>query len=122
MEEFDQHLDRYRAARGEIAGRLEGLARRVAGEEGAGGLALPEVAGQLRAAAETLRSGTFRLMLLGDMKRGKTTLLNAMLGEALLPVRVTPCTAIITVVRFGETGDVTLHRRDGAAERIALDE
>jgi len=34
--------------------------------------------------------------VLGDMKRGKSTFLNAILGEDLLPRNVTACTALVT--------------------------
>src|SRR3712207_5135403 len=113
MDTFEQNLDRYRQARWEIAARLEGFADRISGPDEAQALTLPEVAGSLRTAAETLRQGTFRLMLLGDMKRGKSTLLNALVGEDLLPARVTPATAIITILRYGASPEVTVHHRDG---------
>jgi tRNA U34 5-carboxymethylaminomethyl modifying GTPase MnmE/TrmE len=44
----------------------------------------------LKLASENLKSGGFRLLVLGDMKRGKSTLLNAMIGENLLPSDVNP--------------------------------
>jgi GTPase SAR1 family protein len=122
LEFFERNLDRYREARREIAGQLDDFAARISTADGDGALTLPEVAANLRAAAETLRSGIFRLMLLGDMKRGKSTLLNALLGEDLLPARVTPCTAIITTLRYGETAEVTVHYRDRPPERISVAE
>jgi len=42
------------------------------------------------------------LAVLGQFKRGKSTLLNAILGEALLPSSVLPVTALPTWVRPGE--------------------
>lgn len=50
---------------------------------------------------ERLAEGRFHLAVLGQFKRGKSTLLNALLGEALLPTAVIPLTAIPTYVRFG---------------------
>ena len=46
----------------------------------------------LQTTAENLRYGVFRLLVLGDLKRGKSTFLNALLGEQnyrvmLIPVR-----------------------------------
>src|SRR5689334_14201144 len=101
MDLFERNLDRYRETRLEVAGGLAEFSRRISTESG-GPLTLPEVSANLNTAAETLKGGIFRLMLLGDMKRGKSTLLNALLGQDLLPARATPCTAIITVLRFGE--------------------
>jgi hypothetical protein len=48
-----------------------------------------------------LEAGRFHLAVLGQFKRGKSTLLNAFLGEALLPTSVVPLTAIPTFVEYG---------------------
>ncbi|NET49619.1 MAG: dynamin [Merismopedia sp. SIO2A8] len=60
-----------------------------------------------------LSQGTFRLLILGDMKRGKSTFLNALLGEQLLPSDVNPCTAVLTIVRYGSEKTVTIHFKSG---------
>lgn len=61
---------------------------------------------------QMLQQKTLRLMVLGDLKRGKSTLINALLGEPVLPSDVTPCTALLTVLKYGETKQVTLHYYD----------
>jgi hypothetical protein len=38
----------------------------------------------------------------GQFKRGKSTLINALIGEAILPTGITPITAVPTVVRYGK--------------------
>ncbi len=48
-----------------------------------------------------LEEGRFHLAVLGQFKRGKSTFLNAFLGEALLPTSVVPLTAIPTFVEYG---------------------
>lgn len=59
--------------------------------------------------SDNFRQGVFRLLVLGDMKRGKSTLLNAIIGEKILPTGVNPCTAVLTIVRYGENKQVTIH-------------
>ena len=49
-----------------------------------------------------LSQGRFHLAVLGQVKRGKSTLLNALLGEDVLPSSVIPLTAIPTFVQYGE--------------------
>ena len=49
-----------------------------------------------------LVEGRFHLAVLGQFKRGKSTLLNALLGEKILPTAVVPLTAIPTFIRSGE--------------------
>lgn len=53
--------------------------------------------------SDRLDAGQFRLAVLGQFKRGKSTLLNALLGEDLLPTDILPVTAIPTfIVHAGE--------------------
>jgi ribosome biogenesis GTPase A/DNA-binding transcriptional MerR regulator len=49
-----------------------------------------------------LAQGRFHLAVLGQFKRGKSTLLNALLGEEVLPTSVIPLTAIPTFIRPGQ--------------------
>lgn len=56
----------------------------------------------LRNLLERLREQRFHLAVLGQFKRGKSTLLNALLGEEVLPVSVIPLTAIPTFIRAGD--------------------
>ncbi len=52
--------------------------------------------------AEQIAQGQFYVACVGQFKRGKSTLLNALLGEPLLPSGVVPVTAVATIVRFGK--------------------
>jgi GTP-binding protein EngB required for normal cell division len=45
---------------------------------------------------ERLATERFQLAVLGQFKRGKSTLLNALLGQSVLPIGVVPVTAIAT--------------------------
>jgi len=60
-----------------------------------------------------LESGRFHLAILGQFKRGKSTLLNALLGEAVLPTSVVPLTAIPTFVRRGDAIAAQVVFQDG---------
>jgi GTPase SAR1 family protein len=67
---------------------------------------------------EKLTSNTFNLVVVGQFKRGKTSLINAMLGADVLPVAVVPLTSIATVLTYGEELTVTVHFNDGRAEEV----
>lgn len=82
------------------------------GEKASGRLELEQEIADLNKISENLRQGVFRLLVLGDMKRGKSTLLNAVIGEKILPTGVNPCTAVLTIVRYGENKRVTIHYND----------
>jgi len=57
---------------------------------------------KLEGIRDQLREERLHLAVLGQFKRGKSTLLNAILGEALLPSSVLPVTALPTWIRPGE--------------------
>ncbi|HZV21358.1 MAG TPA: dynamin family protein [Hyphomicrobiales bacterium] len=56
----------------------------------------------LTALQARLEEGLLRVAALGQFKRGKSTLLNALLGAPLLPAGIIPVTAIPTFIRGGE--------------------
>jgi ribosome biogenesis GTPase A len=57
---------------------------------------------QLAEALEKLAGGSFNLVILGQFKRGKSTLINALIGAPLLPMGVIPLTSIATKICYGE--------------------
>ncbi|MEM9976438.1 MAG: dynamin family protein [Cyanobacteria bacterium P01_D01_bin.2] len=81
--------------------------------ERSGQLGLTHHIRTLQSTAEQLQQGTYRIVVLGEMKRGKSTLINALVGEALLPSDVNPCTALLSLLRHGPKPKVTLHYSDG---------
>jgi hypothetical protein len=54
-----------------------------------------------------------RIALAGRVKAGKSTLLNALVGDRLAPTDAGECTRVVTWFRDGHTYEVTLHPRDG---------
>jgi predicted GTPase len=61
----------------------------------------PATAREADTLAERLAEGRFYVACVGQFKRGKSTLVNALVGEPVLPTGVVPITAAVTVVRFG---------------------
>lgn len=115
---FLQDLDRVSKVRQEIAGYLETISETlIAAESSAvsasGKLGLDQEISDISITGKNLRQGAFRLLILGDMKRGKSTFLNALIGENLLPSDVNPCTALLTILKFGPEKRVTVHFNDG---------
>ncbi len=66
--------------------------------------------------SDRYNEGRFRLAVLGQFKRGKSSLLNALLGEPLLPTGVLPLTAIPTLLRYGPERRVRVIRLNGRQE------
>ncbi|MCR2808961.1 MULTISPECIES: dynamin family protein [unclassified Microbacterium] len=61
-----------------------------------------------------------RLALAGMVKAGKSTLLNAMLGEQIAPTDAGECTRVVTWYRYSATPYVTLHPREGEPRRMPV--
>jgi GTP-binding protein EngB required for normal cell division len=56
-----------------------------------------------------LAEDRFNLVVVGRFNRGKTSLMNAMLGSSHLPVGIVPLTSVITTVSYGTTEGAVLH-------------
>jgi GTP-binding protein EngB required for normal cell division len=84
------------------------------------GLASGDDRAALSALRGRLAEQRLRVLVAGEAKRGKSTLVNALLGRALLPVGVTPLTALATTVRYGKDEAVSAVFRDGRTERFPL--
>ena len=54
----------------------------------------------------------FTLAVVGQFKRGKSSLMNAIIGRELLPVGVLPLTSAITVLRFGPVERLVIVREN----------
>lgn len=71
-----------------------------------------------------LRADRFVLTVLGKAKRGKSTLLNALLGrgdDILAPIDKLPASSAISRFRWAESERVVVTFRDGHVEEIATD-
>jgi hypothetical protein len=59
------------------------------------------VASEARSVAERVSEGRFYVACIGQFKRGKSSVLNALVGESVLPTGVVPVTAVPTIIRYG---------------------
>lgn len=92
---------------------LEALARE------AGAVALAQDAAAL---AERVAEGRFYVAVVGQFKRGKSTLINALVGDAILPAGVVPVTAVVTVVRYGAARAARIRAVDGGWRDVAVED
>src|SRR5580698_812493 len=76
---------------------------------------------QLGTVRGRLDEARLRVLVVGEAKRGKSTLINALLGSSVLPSGVTPLTAVTTTVRHGDDPRVQAKFRDGHEEKQPVD-
>jgi ribosome biogenesis GTPase A len=67
-----------------------------------------------------LASNQLHLAVLGQMKRGKSSFINALLGAEVLPTGVLPVTATITEIKYGPTPCATILRTTGQREDVCI--
>ena len=61
-----------------------------------------------------------RVAVAGMVKAGKSTLLNAIIGEEIAPTDTGECTKVVTWYRYADTPRVTLHPVDGAPRSLPV--
>lgn len=95
--------------------------------------ALLELERHLQAVGESTRARRFaelrsglgqpdlRVVVFGEFNRGKSTLINALLGRIVLPAKLIPTTGHVTQVVYGHTERVRVRFLDGREETFGLD-
>jgi len=78
-----------------------------------------QVANDARVLSERVRDGLFYVACVGQFKRGKSTLLNALVDQRVLPIGVVPVTAVVTVVRHGDPALARVRFAAGGRQEIA---
>ncbi|MEM9068140.1 MAG: dynamin family protein [Myxococcota bacterium] len=68
-----------------------------------------------------LEDERFHLVVLGEFNHGKTTFVNALLGAKVLPMGVTPTTAVIHRIQYGEIKKAAAHNEDGTDKPVPIE-
>ena len=83
---------------------------------------LPSVADEAASLAERLSAGRFFVACVGQFKRGKSNVLNALVGDPVLPTGVTPVTSVVTILRYGAERRGTVFYTAGPNEEIPVED
>lgn len=68
--------------------------------------------------SKKVNDDTFKIQVVGTFSNGKSTVINALLGEEVLPAYALPTTAVINEVKYGETKEAILHFRNPLPEKL----
>jgi len=77
------------------------------------------LASDARGLTERLSEGRFYVACIGQFKRGKSTLIGALIADPILPTGVVPITTVPTVIRFGASRSARVRFRGGSWTSIA---
>lgn len=108
LEEFIRHKT-------EILDTIENIADLIKDDTGV-------VDNRLLMVKEQLIANCFNLVILGQFKRGKTTLINSLIGKEILPSSVVPLTSIVTILKYGEEVSCLVSMEDGNEKKICIEE
>ncbi len=69
---------------------------------------------------EKIAKEHFEVAIVGEFKRGKSTLINALLGQEVLPADVLPATATLNRVTYSESPYVIVEYKNGESEKVDI--
>lgn len=78
------------------------------------------VAGDARSVAERIAEGRFYVACVGQFKRGKSTVINALIGVSVLPTGVIPVTMVPTIIRHGDEASARIRFQSKEWSTVAL--
>lgn len=75
-------------------------------------LQIDEAVQNLQKAEQLLDEDSFKVVVVGEFSRGKSTFTNALLGKRILPAKVDPTTTVINRIHYDEHEHYIVHYRD----------
>ncbi|MBO6177865.1 MAG: dynamin family protein [Selenomonadaceae bacterium] len=75
----------------------------------------------LSRAKERLQSKEFTVGILGEFKRGKSAVINSLLGKKIVPEDPLPCSATLNYIRYDSTPGAVVNYKDGRKETVSVD-
>lgn len=82
----------------------------------------PEIAREAFSFAQRVAEGRFFVTVVGQFKRGKSSLLNALIEDRLLPTGVVPITTAPTIIRHGLRRAARVRLSSGASPEVPVEE
>lgn len=83
-------------------------------------LGLDNTAGSIAETVEKNSKEHFEVAIVGEFKRGKSTIINALLGQEVLPADVLPATATLNRVTYSTEPYVMVEYKNGKSERVDI--
>ncbi|RLB88478.1 MAG: Dynamin family protein, partial [Deltaproteobacteria bacterium] len=108
-------LDHYKKLRTQLIGNIEQL------EKISFGRSNTKIADNFREIRDKLIENRFHLVVLGQFKRGKSTFINSIIGDRILPTSVVPLTSIVTMLKYGEVEKIEVIFEEGGRQVISRD-
>ncbi|MBF0409949.1 MAG: dynamin family protein [Candidatus Riflebacteria bacterium] len=76
---------------------------------------------ELKSIEDKLKEEKFYISVVGEIKRGKSSLINAIIGREILPKAAVICTAVLTILRYGENPSARIVFRDNSEKSASVE-
>ncbi len=83
---------------------------------------MENVASKFRHTIDYFDNDTLNVIILGEVKRGKSSFINALIGRNLLPIGPTPTTATINILKYSKNEEIVVCYLNGKTEKLELTE
>ena len=81
-----------------------------------------EYAKKIEEAMHMIETRRYRVAVIGEFKRGKSSMINALLGSEVLPTDILPMTAVVNRIVYGNQKEILIQYKDGRMERAGVED
>ena len=107
-----EKLNRFRVQRERLGGMLSDASEVI------NDLNMSTASDNLDKLSKKVNNDTFKIQVIGTFSNGKSTVINSLLGEEVLPAYALPTTAVINEVKYGEKKEAILYFRNPLPENL----
>jgi len=112
MAESKNQYQDYKEKQTKLAGLIEETSKIIAG------LKMEQYSKSLDGLSKKIAADNLKIQVLGTFKNGKSTFINSLLGQDILPAYAIPTTAIINEVKYGEKPKAVLYFMNPLPDKI----
>lgn len=80
-----------------------------------------KVVEELQELIEQFSSRSYKVAVIGEFKRGKSSLINALLGTQILPTDILPTTAVINRIRYATEQKIMIYYKNGEIQESSIE-
>ena len=85
-------------------------------------LGLKEYADSLKTSREHMKNRVFSVGVMGEFRRGKSTVINALLGRDIVPSDIVPTSATLNYIRWDAAPRADIIFKDGTSKEVPVDD
>lgn len=93
--------------------QLDGICKR---------LSMEGQATELKNLEERLKNHIFSVGIMGEFRRGKSTVINALLGQEIVPADIVPCSATLNYVKWNVNKGAEIYFKDGTVQSVDVED